>query len=137
MFHKKKFISGVASLALVLFALSMNSCDPGMNGDLRVFNQTDSVLTVEISTYGNIPSATYVMEPHSEQIIHVLDGLGNQKAFECCPCELGEIRISSGNGVITKDPTNTDNWAIPNKSKQKKFGGEDLRCEFYVTPADL
>jgi hypothetical protein len=119
-------------LFAIVFSLCQSSCDPGLNGDLKVLNQTDSVLNITVGT------ASYTVQPHTEQIILILGHIGNQKTFDCCPCELTDsVHISSSAGVIQKDPMNTENWAIPNKSKQKKFGGEDLRCEFYVTPGDL
>lgn len=131
-----------SSLIITLFgafllALCLTSCDPEMSGSLKVFNQSDSVLTVIISDYRHTDSTVYTMEPHTEQVILLMGGLGNKKTFDCCPCELDVIHIYSGSSMIAKDPSNKDNWSIPNKDKLKKFGGENLRCEFYVTASDL
>jgi hypothetical protein len=115
----------------------LNSCDPGLNGDLKVFNESDSPLTVMTSEFGSTDTAFITVNPNSNEVIMVLGGLGNQKTFDCCPCEFQGISIKTARGNIKKDPSNKDNWMIPNKSKQKKFGGEDIRCEFHVTKADI
>lgn len=121
----------------VFIGILLTSCDPGLNGDLKIFNQSDSTLTVVTFDYGHTDSTTFVLEPNTEKTIKIMSGLGNQKTFDCCPCELDTLYIKSSIGEIKKDPNNQDNWIIPNKSKQKKIGGEDLRCEFHVLQSDI
>ncbi len=126
----------IALLAFVFaIILSLFSCDPGLNGNLRIVNQTDTVLTVVTRDWkGN---DTTVIEPGSNGVVSKLGGLGSNRDFDCCPCLLDSIQVFRVNGPIRKDANNKDNWSVPNKSKLKKFGGEEVKCEFYVTPADL
>lgn len=126
-----------AAFGLLLLSFFLGSCDPGLNGSLKVFNRTDSVLTVVTFDYGKTDSSIFVIAPQSSQTIKVMGGLGNQATFDCCPCELKSIRMRTTNGDITKDPNDKNNWSIPNKSKQRKYSGEDLRCEFYVASSDI
>ncbi len=121
----------------IIFMLVLSSCDPGLNGDLKVFNQSDSTLTVFTLDYGSHDSVTSLIQPNSTGTIKVLGGLGNQKTFDCCPCEFQAIYIKTKAGNIKKDPGNKNNWVIPNKAEQKKFGGKNLKCEFYVTQTDI
>jgi hypothetical protein len=119
----------------VLVLLSLDSCDPGLNGNMRVVNETDKQLTVLVHARSGID--TFLIEPHNNKIVNNLGGLGNKKTFTCCPCRLDTIVISSAAGIIKKNPLDSSNWAIPNKAKLKRWGGEDLRCEFYVRQTDL
>jgi hypothetical protein len=124
-------------LALIIFMTSLTSCDPGLNGDLKVYNQANITLTVVAFDYGSNDSTIFTIQPNSNEIIKVLGGLGNQKTFDCCPCEFDTLYVKTTNGNIKKDPNNKDNWIISNKAQQKKYGGEDLKCEFYVTQSDI
>lgn len=121
--------------ALFAGALTLASCDPGLNGDMRVYNHTDSVITVHVKEY--MRDETYTIPPDSSKVVDVMGGLGNQRTFSCCPCEVDTIYISTSTGIISKDVSKKENWTIPNKAKQKRFGGEDLKCEFHIMPADL
>jgi hypothetical protein len=114
----------------------MTSCDPGLHGDLKIYNETNEVLTAKYKDYYN--DTTYKdIQPNSSETIKNLGGLGSNKNFDCCPCEMKAIFIKSSTGQIKKDPANSENWSIPNKGKLKKFGGQDVKCEFHVTQADL
>ncbi|MBX2907520.1 MAG: hypothetical protein KF744_15855 [Taibaiella sp.] len=119
----------------LLTILSLSSCDPALNGNMRVVNETDSQLTVVVQARSG--TDTFFIEPHSNEIVNNMGGLGNKKTFTCCPCRLDTIVISSPAGVIKRNPLDSSNWAIPNKAKLKAWGGEDLRCEFYVRQSDL
>jgi hypothetical protein len=94
-------------------------------------------LTVVTLDYRSEDSVTTTIEPYSNKVIKVLVGLGDQKKFDCCPCEFSKLYIRTANGNIKKDPNSKGNWVIPNKEKQKRYGGEDLKCEFYVAQTDI
>jgi len=121
---------------LLLIIIGLTSCDPGLHGDLKIYNETNQVLTVKYKDYYNDTTYTDI-QPNSSETIKNLGGLGSNKTFECCPCEMKVIFIKSPIGQIKKDPANSENWSIPNKKKLKKFGGQDVKCEFHVTQADL
>ena len=123
-------------LLLITIGL-LSSCDPDLNGELRVFNESNEIITVTASSDGNSTILTFIIAPGKSEAIRALDGTGNQKAFDCCPCEYSNISIETVNGAITKDPLNSDNWLISNQDEQKKFGGPDLRCEFRVSESDI
>ena len=129
--------SNAAFISVVILLTFMTSCDPGKNGNLKIINDSDSTLTVITFDYGHTDSTTFIVEPNTDKTIKIMNGIGNQKTFDCCPCEFESLSVKSSTGKIKKDPKNKENWIIPNKSKQKKFGGEDLRCEFYVTQSDI
>jgi len=134
---KMKISIILKAISFILFAFSLTCCDPGLNGDLKVFNKSNDTLTVVAFDYGHTDSLTYTIEPNTNKTIKVLGGLGNQKTYDCCPCEYENLYIKSRAGNIKKDPKIKENWIISNKSVQKKYGGEDLKCEFYVTQSDL
>jgi len=124
-------------ILLTIWVTFLTSCDPGLNGDLKVYNQANLTLTVVAFDYGSNDSTIFTIQPNSNETIKILGGLGNQKAFDCCPCEFDTMYVQTTNGNIKKDPNNKDNWIISNKAQQKKFGGEDLKCEFYVSQSDI
>lgn len=124
----------------VLFLLfGLTSCDPGLKGDLKVFNETNQVLTVKYKNdyVENTDTISLDIQPNSDGVLKVLSGLGNKKTFDCCPCVTNIFYIKSALGHIKKNPTVSDNWTIPNKNKLKKYGKEPVKCEFHVTQADL
>lgn len=123
---------------LVLFlAVGLTACDPGLSGDLKVYNNTNQVLTAKYLNYNTNDTTVKDIQPNSSETIKVLSGLGNKKTFDCCPCQLQTITIKSPLGTIKKDPANSGNWTIPNKRKLRKFGGQDIKCEFHVEQSDL
>lgn len=127
---------------LILFfalAIGLAGCDPGLIGDLKIYNDSSQKLTVKYLNTSNANLDTVIkdIQPNSYEVIKVLEGLGDKKHFSCCPCELNVIHVSSTKGAIKKDPANSDNWVIPNKSKLKRFGKEPVKCEFHVTASDI
>ncbi|MBL4862363.1 MAG: hypothetical protein JKY09_05030 [Crocinitomicaceae bacterium] len=118
-------------------SIILSSCDPSLDGDLKIFNESNLPLTVIVYEHLESTEITYTIQPNGNKIIKILTGFGNQKTYDCCPCELNSISISTLNGNIKKDPKNKDNWQIPNKNKQTKFGGENLKCEFHVYQLDI
>ncbi len=126
---------------ILLFSsvLYLASCDPGLFGDLKIYNDTGQKLRV---TYfdmsgGNRDTVVKDIQPNSYETLKVLSGLGDKSRFSCCPCEFSTIHVSSSTGIIKKDAANSDNWIIPNKRKLKKFGKEPVKCEFHVTASDI
>ncbi|MBL7836024.1 MAG: hypothetical protein JNM67_00775 [Bacteroidetes bacterium] len=115
----------------------MTSCDPGLSGDLKVFNEANQALTVKYTYTMTGDTMTTTIPPNSHKTIKVLGGLGSNKTFDCCPCVMNSLEVKSPQGKIKKDPNNSDNWSIPNKKKLKKFGGQDVKCEFHVIASDL
>ena len=121
---------------VLLACLFFNSCDPGLRGDLKVFNHTSIGLTVA-TIDRNSDTMFFDVEPFNNKTIFVLGGLGSNKHFECCPCRFEWIYIYTNNGFVKKNPQDMDNWEIPNKKKLRKFCGQDVRCEFHITTSDL
>lgn len=116
-------------------AFSLSSCDPGLAGDLKVFNHSDSTIVVTVKTYKD--SSTIVIPPDSNAIVGTIGGLGDKSDFTCCPCEVGKIFISTPAGIMKKDASKSEHWIIPNKNKLKRFGSEAIRCELHIVPSDI
>ena len=121
----------------LLSAALFSSCDPGLSGDLKVYNNATIPISIIAFDYGSKDSSKFTVQPNGNETIKVLGGLGNKKTFDCCPCEFEGIIIKTTNGNIKKDPANKDNWLIPNKNKLKKYGKEGVQCEFYVNQSDI
>lgn len=124
-------------ISVTLSIVALTNCDPGMRGNLKVFNETNQILSVKTVYHGGGDTTYKDIQPNSNEAVVVLGGLGDKKHFDCCPCVIIHISIKSPLGPIKKDPKSQDNWSIPNKGNLKKYGGEDVKCEFYVTQADL
>ena len=119
------------------FLFFMTSCEPVLTGDLKVYNQSNTSLTVTSKDFDHKDSVTLIIEPYSIATIKILGGLGNRKQFDCCPCEFEKLYIKTVSGNIKKVAQNKDNWIIPNKSKLKMRRGEGVKCEFYVLQTDI
>lgn len=120
-------------------AICLSGCDPALTGSLKIYNDTNQKLTVSYvdGSRENMDTVHKEIQPNSFEDVKILSGLGDKKGFDCCPCELNMITVSAPGGIIKKDPANTNNWIIPNKSKLKRFGKEPVKCEFHVTASDL
>ena len=121
----------------LLFALA--ACDPGLDGDLKIFNETDQTITIKFSNSpaDAIDTVTENIAPGEHLLVNKIGGLGNKKDFDCCPARTQIFLIRSAAGPIKRDPTACENWSIPNKSKLRKFGRQPIKCEFHITAADL
>jgi hypothetical protein len=125
------------NLVILLSFLILTSCDPGLSGDLKIFNDTNQSLSVKYKD-NQVSDTVYAdIQPNDYVVVKTLNGLGNKKTFDCCPCRMVSIIVVSTNGQIKKDPNNSSNWSIPNKSKLRKYGKEPVKCEFHVTQEDL
>ncbi|MBL0105450.1 MAG: hypothetical protein IPP51_17710 [Bacteroidetes bacterium] len=67
--------------AFLFFAATIlfNSCDPGLNGDLKVFNNTSVNLNLVTYDFDSSDTLTYLLHPNANVTVKVLGGLGNQK----------------------------------------------------------
>lgn len=133
----KKKGTYLKTLFIFLIWFNLFSCDPGLHGDLKVFNDSSTPLTINlVKPMGDTTSIQ--LQPNTKETIHILGHIGSNQSLDCCPCEtIEKVIIKSSIGQIKKDSQNKDNWIIPNKSKLKKFGGPDVKCEFHVTQADI
>ena len=125
------------NIFLFFVVYSLTNCDPGLKGDLKIYNESNQTLTVKYLDYGTNDTVYKDISSNSNETIKVLSGLGDRKTFDCCPCQLKTISIKSTQGQIKRDPNNKDNWTIPNKSKLKKYGKEPIKCELHVTQDDI
>lgn len=126
----KKTTNFLFFLSVIFFLIA---CDPHLHGTLRVFNETDSTLFF----YSN-DSTIITIKPESNELIYVIDRMGKNKNYDCCPCEFDTLKIYSSIGAIKKDPNVKENWEIPNKSELKAFGGgEGIKCEFHISKTDI
>ncbi len=124
-------------ILISLTILCLTSCDPGISGDLKIYNDSSEQLAVKYKD-NEVSDTVYAdIQPNDYIVVKVLNGLGNKKTFDCCPCRMKSIIVASTNGKVKKDPNNSENWSIPNKNKLKKYGKEPVKCEFHVTQADL
>lgn len=125
-------------ITLSLLFFCMTACDPGLRGDARIYNDSQEKLTVRYIQYVSGKADTVVAEiPANESlIIQVFSGLGNNSTFDCCPFDR-IVSITANNTPIKKKSLDCDSWQIPNKDKLKKFGGEDIKCEFHIGQNDL
>lgn len=121
----------------IMFIAALAGCKASLSGDLKVYNDTHSDLTVKYVGFESSDTLVKLVSHHGSATLHVIDGSGNKKTFDCCPCELKWLSISSPSGTIKKDPTKKENWTIPNKDNLKKYGKEAIKCEFRVGQADL
>ena len=124
-------------ILISLTIICLTSCDPGLRGDLKIYNDTNQILSVKYKDHTVGDTLYKDIWPNENEIIFVLNGLGDKKQFDCCPCRLASIVVKSSSGQIKKDPNNSDNWIIPNKNKLKRYGKEPVKCEFHVTQEDL
>lgn len=87
----------------IAILIGLTNCDTGLSGDLKIFNDSPQVLTVK---YSNNSTDTVINEvqPNENTTIRILDGLGNAKTFDCCPCRTYIYKVSSPFGLIKKDP---------------------------------
>ena len=116
------------NILFLFISIILISCDPGLKGDLKIYNETNQILTAKYFEYAKSDTVLKEIQPNTSETIRILDGLGNKKEFDCCPCVLEILIVFSPTGKIKKDPTNSDNWEIPNKSKLKKFGKIKSGC---------
>ncbi len=124
------------------FVLLLTNCDPGMGGDLKIFNDTDKTLTVKyceykVSNASSCDTITTDIQSQTSITVDIFQKHGKAKKFDCCPCETNICTITSIYGLVKKDPNNQDNWNIPNKNKLKNNGKTDIKCEFHVLQTDL
>jgi hypothetical protein len=130
-------MTGIKYLLIISVIYSVVSCEPALRGDLKIYNETNELLTATFVDSRSADTIVKEIQPNSHETIKVLDGRTGNHVFDCCACQLDTIFIQSASGQIKKDPTTQDNWQIPNKKKLKKFGGPDIKCEFHVTSSDL
>ena len=126
----------INSLFLVL-GFTFTNCDPGLRGDLKIYNETDQLLTAKYFDFSTSDTTFKDIHPRTFETIKVLGGLGDKSEFDCCPCQFQYISIQSSLGQIKKDVSNGNNWHIPNKGKLKKFGKEPVKCELHILQHDL
>ena len=124
-------------LLLTISLAILTSCHAALNGDLKVYNDSNLPLTIEVWGDGNTDTLNFIVPPGGEETVLVICCRGNKKRYDCCPCEFTNMDIETANGGINKDPNNRDNWVISNKENLKKWGGEEIRCEFRVTQSDI
>jgi hypothetical protein len=122
------------SLTVLLFA-----CDPGLSGDAKIFNDSNTTVTVKYFEYNKNGVADTIVKDLSagdKLTISVLGGLGDKSKYQCCPYNR-VVSIRSPGGPIKKQSIECNSWEIPNKSKLKRFGKEPVKCEFHITPSDI
>lgn len=119
-------------------------CEPGVEDELNVFNQSDKKLTIKycsdkkLEGSANCDTITQTISPNSNLILKTFTARQRAKKFYCCPCEIGIHSITSIYGPIKKDPAVSANWLISNKNKlRNRASGPTAKCEFYITTGDL
>ena len=116
------------------------SCDSRLEGDLKVYNDSDTTIFVKYcENKSDAPCDTVILiiEKGTSALLTSFSGKSNPQSFNCCPCQTNIFKIQSAYGKIRKDPNNKDNWTIPNKSKLKRYNSDAVKCEFHVDKEDL
>lgn len=119
-------------------ALVLTGCEPGLDGNLTVFNESELDLTIKYRESSRTPDTSYVTIPaRGQQVIYQLGGIGSNASYDCCPAKVQIYSMTTSKGPIKKDPENCEVWEIPNKTRLKKFGGEPVHCELHIRTGDL
>ncbi len=130
-------LKNIIFIGVVVF---FTNCDPGMAGDLKVFNESDKALTIKYCNArldNACDTSTLTIQPYSDGTLKIFQKNGKAKKFDCCPCEIAILTFKSILGPIKKDANDKNNWEIPDKSKLKNNGKTPVKCEFHVTQSDL
>jgi hypothetical protein len=122
-------------LLLLFLTAMLVSCDPAMKGDLKVYNESDKVLTIKYSN--DKDTAVAELQPGSDMVVGKIGGMGDNRDFKCCPNRSWVYSIKSPAGPIKKDHRNCDSWNIPNKEKLRRYSNPPIKCELHITQADL
>lgn len=83
-------------ITFILFAFSLTCCDPGLNGDLKVFNQSNDTLTVVAFDYGHSDSLTYTIEPNTNKTIKILGVLVIKKLMTAVHASMKTYILKQG-----------------------------------------
>lgn len=130
----------ISVLAALFF---LTNCEPGMDGELKIFNESDKILTVKycsskLEGITSCDTTTIAVQPYSDAILKIFNKRSRAKKYYCCPCDIDIHSMTTVLGAIKKDPKSSDNWTISNKSKLKNNSrGPTVKCEFHVAQADL
>jgi hypothetical protein len=116
------------------------SCSSRLEGDLKVFNDSDTTIFVKYcESKSDQPCDTVILiiEKGTSALLKSFSGKSNPQSFNCCPCQTNIFQVKSAYGKIKKDPNNKDSWTIPNKSSLKRYNSDAVKCELHVEKSDL
>lgn len=70
--------------------------------------------------------------------VNYFGGLGEGRAYDCCPCEFIEASLQpiDTSKTINKNFTERNNWLMENKNK-RRYSNKDIRCVFEVKDSDI
>ena len=125
------------SSLLVPLSLLLTACDPGLEDDSRIYNDSGKTLTVRYAEYKDRHFDTLSRDlPAGEVlVIYTYSGLGDKSKLECCNFNT-VLSISSPSGPIKK-PINCETFVIVNKKKLRRYGNEPIKCEFHIGDENL
>jgi hypothetical protein len=113
-----------------LCLLFLTSCDPWIELNVEVRNNTNSKLIVEYKYY--YETDTSVVLDLGEHIQIYRERLRMKASeFKCCPCTLDSINIFTVDTLkySMKDPTNSKNWI--------KVSDDRIDCVLLINEVDL
>jgi hypothetical protein len=122
------------SFLFLISILLFTSCDPTMNLNLTVKNNTEEVIIVEFKALHNHNKDTSItLVANKEATILKISLREKAKNYDCCPCEIGALNIFTvdSSATVTKDYLNKDNWI---KIKDNK---REVKCIFEIIDSDL
>jgi hypothetical protein len=69
------------------------ACDPGLDGDARVYNDTNEPLIIKYrrnpqKADAGLDTIVEQIYPGDAVIINIISGLGDNRDYECCPAPL-------------------------------------------------
>jgi hypothetical protein len=122
------------SFLYILACLLLVSCDPIMELNLSINNQSEKELIVEFKAIQNSNfDTTFTIVSGGTKTILSRPSYGKAKQYDCCPCEVWDLKIitKDSSGLVVKDYKNKDNWGKSIKEKQR------VLCQFVVNDWDI
>jgi hypothetical protein len=115
-------IKSLLFIVVLLSLLTLPSCDPVMDLNLKVQNNSSEELIVEFKAlHDSNKDTTITLNTGAESTILNISRREKAKHYDCCPCEVGSLNIYTADtsATIIKDYKNKDNWVKINESKSK------------------
>jgi hypothetical protein len=128
----------ISYIKILLFAFlglfTLSSCDPAMDLQIKVQNNSSEKLIVEFKGLHDYnKDSTVTLNIDEEVTVLNFSKWEKAKHYDCCPCEIGDLSIFTIDTSATsiKDYKNKDNWIKINENKS------DVYCILDINDEDL
>jgi hypothetical protein len=130
----RKSKSNYRTLGLIVPYILLTSCDPLMELNLTISNQSEKELIVEFKAVQNSAlDTTFTLVTGEHKTVFSSPQYGKAKHYDCCPCEVWVLKIITKDSteIVTKDYKDKNNWVKSFKTKHS------VNCQFDVYNSDL